>query len=79
MRAFIPRRYEPIAFGLLLSGFMSLLVSGVTTFLTVGVAPTFVSTWLTSWLPSWAIAFPSVLVVAPLVRRILKRLVIVGN
>lgn len=76
MRPFIPRRFEPIAFGFLLSSFMSLLISGVSTFLAIGLAPGFVPVWLSSWLSSWAVAFPTVLVVAPTVRRMLMHMVI---
>lgn len=77
MHPFIPQKFEHLAFGLLLSCFMSLLISGVATFLAAGLVPGFLGTWFTSWLSSWAIAFPSVLVVAPFVRRVLHRLVIV--
>jgi hypothetical protein len=76
MRPFIPKRAEHVAFGFLLSGLMSFLVSGVSTFLTIGFGPDLPGSWLVAWLPSWAIAFPVVLVVAPLVRRILARLVL---
>lgn len=78
MTPFIPKRLEPVAFGLLLSGMMSLLVSGLSTALAAGISADFPSLWLHAWLPSWAVAFPAVLVVAPLVRRILGRLVIPG-
>lgn len=77
MRPFIPRKLEHVAFGFLLSCFMSLLISGVATFLATGLVPGFLGHWLSSWLSSWAIAFPTVLVVAPFVRRVLHRLVIV--
>ncbi|MBY4893013.1 DUF2798 domain-containing protein [Rhodobacteraceae bacterium N5(2021)] len=76
MRPFIPRPLEHIAFGLLLSCFMSLLISGVSTFLAAGMGPGFVGNWLSAWLSSWAIAFPSVLVVAPFVRRVLHKMVV---
>lgn len=79
MRPFIPGKLEHLAFGLLLSCFMSLLISGVATFLATGIVPGFVATWMGSWMTSWAIAFPSVLVVAPFVRRVLHRLVITEN
>ena len=72
---FLPRRLEPIAFGFLLSGLMSLIVSGVSTALALGVGGDFPVLWLSAWLPSWAIAFPAVLVVAPFVRRILNAVV----
>jgi hypothetical protein len=78
MTPFIPKRLEPVAFGLLLSGMMSLLVSGLSTALATGISPEFPGFWLRAWLPSWAVAFPAVLVVAPLVRRILGRIVIPG-
>ena len=76
MRPFIPHRLEPIAFGLLLSGFMSFLVSGVATFTAIGFVPDVFGSWITAWLSSWAVAFPAVLVVAPVVRRLLQHLVI---
>ena len=75
MRPFLPKRLEPYAFGLLLSGMMSFLVSGLSTALAIGVDANFPLMWLSAWLPSWSIAFPSVLVVAPFVRRVLSRIV----
>ncbi|WP_299966450.1 DUF2798 domain-containing protein [uncultured Roseobacter sp.] len=71
----IPARYQQIVFGLVLSGLMSLLVSGITTLRTVGWIDGFAALWLSNWLSSWAVAFPAVLVVAPVTRRIVGRLV----
>lgn len=76
MKPFLPKRYEQIAFGLLLSGMMSFIVSGLATFLGLGLSADFLFHWIKAWLPSWAFAFPVVLVVAPFVRRILARIVI---
>jgi Protein of unknown function (DUF2798) len=73
-RHMIPKKYAPILFGLMLSGLMSLLVSGISTARAIGLPPGFVSTWLAAWLTAWAIAFPSVLVVAPITRRLVDRL-----
>ena len=70
----IPHRFAPALFGLILSGLMSLLVSGVSTLRAVGWADHFLGLWLGNWLTAWAIAFPVVLVVAPLTRRIVARL-----
>jgi ABC-type sulfate transport system permease subunit len=75
MTPFIPKRLEPVAFGFLLSGMMSLIVSGISTVLAVGLDAAFLGQWMTAWAPSWAFAFPAVLVVAPFVRRILKHIV----
>jgi hypothetical protein len=70
----IPKKYAPILFGLMLSGLMSLLVSGISTVRAIGLPPGFVVTWLGAWLTAWAVAFPSVLVVAPITRRLVDRL-----
>lgn len=68
-------RYAPIRFGLLLSGIMSFIVSGVATLRALGPSWEMLATWLpTAWLGSSAVAFPSVPVCAPLVRRIVARL-----
>ena len=70
----IPARYAHILFALLLSGMMSFLISGVSTFLIVGLGAGFVGQWIGGWLPSWAIGFPTVLVVAPLARKVVGKL-----
>ncbi len=71
----LPAFFEPIVFGLLLSGLMSLVVSGIATWNALGFVADFTPRWLESWLFAWAVAFPSVLVIAPLVRRITRTLV----
>jgi hypothetical protein len=70
----IPARFAPILFGLILSGLMSLMVSGIATLRSVGLVEGFVGLWLTAWAASWAVAFPAVLVVAPITRRLVARL-----
>ncbi len=64
-----PKKYGPVLFGLVLSGLMSLLVSGISTVRAVGMGPHWVSTWMSAWLTAWLVAFPVVLVVGPLSRR----------
>jgi hypothetical protein len=65
-----PARFAPVLFGFILSGLMSLVVSGIATFRALGLQPGFPGDWAASWLFSWAVAFPTVLVVAPLTRRL---------
>jgi hypothetical protein len=72
----LPARFEPLLFALLLSGLMSLLVSGVATLNALGWHGGFGSKWLIAWLSSWSVAFPAVLVIAPLVRRLVTRLIV---
>ncbi len=66
----MPARYAPILFGFLLSALMSFLVSGIATFRNFGLLDGFLGLWISAWLPSWLIAFPVVLVVAPIARRL---------
>lgn len=71
----IPARYAPILFGLILSGLMSCLVSGIATLRAAEALDSgFPALWLGAWLSSWAVAFPTVLLVAPLTRRLVGRL-----
>lgn len=70
----IPRKFEPILFGFFLSGLMSLLVAGISTLRAAGAGPDFLSLWLTSWLTAWLFAFPAVLLVSPVARRVVRSL-----
>ena len=71
----LPARLAPILFAVILTGLMSFIVSGVSTFRAVGLPDDFLSIWLTAWLPSWAVAFPAVLVAQPVARAVVARLV----
>lgn len=72
----IPRKYSQILFALILSGLMSLMVSGISTLRAVGSVPDFASLWIDAWLTAWLFAFPAVLVIAPLARRAVELLVV---
>jgi hypothetical protein len=71
----ISPRFAPVVFGFVLSALMSFIVSGIATLRTAGWTDDFISLWLGAWLPSWLVAFPVVLVVAPLARRAVSKLV----
>lgn len=71
----IPARFAPVLFGLILSGLMSLIVSGIATVRATGMVPDFPGLWMTAWLTSWLVAFPTVLVIAPLARRLVAKVV----
>lgn len=71
----MPPRFAPALFGFLLSGLMSLVVSGVATVRNADPVDSFLDLWIAAWLPSWLIAFPTVLVVAPIARRFVGMLV----
>ena len=75
-RLVIPNRFAPALFGLILSGLMSFVVSGIWTLRAVGWARGFMGLWTGAWLTAWVLAFPIVLVVAPAARRVVQRLVV---
>lgn len=66
----LPPRYAALVMPLVLSILMSLIVSGVSTLKSLGIGAAFLSTWPIAWFLSWLVAFPTLLAVLPLVRRI---------
>jgi hypothetical protein len=74
----IPARYAHIVFGFCLSGMMSLIVSGISMLRATEVWDGFFGLWMGAWLTSWAVAFPVVLFVAPLARRMVTRITVQG-
>ena len=60
---------------LFLSLFMTCVVSGISTLRVLGWGPAFLGVWFASWMWSWLVAFPAVLVVLPLVKRLTAALV----
>lgn len=65
----ISPRYAPVLFGGLLSAIMVAVVSAVLLILNQGLTPDFILNWLKNFAATWPVAFPTVLVVAPMVRR----------
>mgnify|MGYP000016336258 CR=1 FL=1 len=52
-----------------LSGVMSLLVSGISTFRALQPQQDFASLWAGAWLTGWLFAFPAVMLAAPMARK----------
>ena len=71
----MPARFAPTLFGFILSGLMSFAVSGIATLRNAGFIDGFLDLWVSAWLPSWLFAFPVVLIVAPITRRLVVTLV----
>lgn len=70
----IPARFAPLLFGALLSAVMVAIVSGFVLVTTQGTHPGLPAQWLRSCVTTWPVAFPTVTVVAPWVRRIVGRM-----
>lgn len=71
----LPARYASLVMPLLLSIVMTCIVSAISTLRGIGFVTHFVRIWLGSWLISWIIAFPTLLLVMPIVRRATGRIV----
>jgi hypothetical protein len=71
----LPPRYASVVLPLILSVLMTFVVSAISTLKSLGPTPAFLATWPAAWALSWIVAFPTLLVVLPLVRRIVALVV----
>jgi hypothetical protein len=75
----LPARFAGIVMPLLLSVLMTAIISMVSTPSSIGASPRLVSVWLHAWALSWIVAFPTLLMVLPLVRKATAALVDTAN
>ena len=74
----IPNRFAPLVFGAVLSAIMVAIVSAFVLALNQGIHEGFAWTWLRSCATTWPVAFPTVTLVAPWVRRVVARVTVPG-
>lgn len=72
----IPARHAPLLFSALLSAIMVCIVSAFVLVTTQGIHPGLPAQWLRSCMTTWPVAFPTVAIVAPLVRQVVGRLTV---
>lgn len=70
----IPAKYGNLLFGCLLSIIMVAIISGAVVLVNQGLTADMPRLWLKGFVSAWPIAFPTVLVVAPRVRKLVARL-----
>jgi hypothetical protein len=70
----IPKKYSAILFAFLMSLLMALLMSGVLTAVFAGISHDFFAHWMNGFIHAWPIAFPAVLIIAPIVRKMVAAL-----
>ena len=70
----IPARYAPILFGALLSMIMVTVVSAFVLAINQGLHPGFLAQWAKSCITTWPMAFVTVTIVAPQVRKLVAKL-----
>jgi hypothetical protein len=71
----LPARYNTVVTPLIISIFMSCIVSGISTLKSIGLIAGFISAWMSAWAASWVVAFPTLILILPVVRRIVGAIV----
>ncbi len=66
----LPARYAALVMPLLLSIFMSGVISLISTLRGIGMAPHLLEVWLGAWGMSWLVGFPTLLLALPMVRKL---------
>lgn len=78
-RVKIPARYTPIAFAFFMSMLMAFLMSAVLTLVNLGAVPDFLMKWMRAFAIAWCCAFPAVLLVSPIARKLVATFVDAGQ
>jgi hypothetical protein len=71
----LPARYASLVLPFFLTCVMTCVVSGISTLRVAGIGPGVLGTWLVSWGMSWAVAYPTMLLVLPVVKKMVAALV----
>ncbi len=71
----IPARFAQAVFGLIMSGLMSCIVTGIATVKAIGFGGDTLGNWMASWAFCWPIAFTVILLLSPSVKRLVARMV----
>ena len=66
----LPARYTAFVMPLILSFFMTCIVSFISTLRSIGWGEDVLNIWMGSWAISWLIAFPALLLMLPVARRL---------
>lgn len=70
----VPVRFAPLLFSALLSSIMVAIVSGFVLVTNQGWSAELPAAWLRSCMTTWPVAFPTVAIVAPAVRKVVGRM-----
>ena len=67
-----PSRFIPVLFSLIVSLTMSCIVAGLSTFNALSFSGVFLTSWMIAWGKSWPVAFPILLTVVPMARKLVS-------
>jgi hypothetical protein len=71
----LPARYVTVVMPFFLSIMMTFIVSFISTWRSLGWSEALLPTWMEAWGLSWIVAFPTMLLVLPMVKRLTGKLV----
>jgi len=72
----IPKKYEIILFAFLMSLFMSGFMSLVITYINLGIVDSFIIIWLEAYWKAFLVAFPTIIIVVPFVKKAVGKLLV---
>lgn len=75
----ISAKYAPYVVGLMMSGVMTFFVSGFATYRGLGLIEGFSQIWMEAWWPCWLLAFPIIMTIGPLARKLVARFTVRGD
>ena len=65
-------KYFRFVFAFIMVLFMSLIISGVLTYVNLGTTDGFFGIWMAGYAKAFAVAYPSILIIAPLTTKLTK-------
>jgi len=71
----IARKYQKVLFAFLMALMMSGIMSLVISVFNLGLHANIVHIWLKAWGFAFVVAFPTIMLVAPIVQRLVNRLI----
>ena len=71
----IPKKYEMVLFAFLMSLFMAGFMSFIVTLINIGFVNGLVWKWLEAYWKAFLVAFPTIMVVVPQVKKIVGKLI----
>jgi Protein of unknown function (DUF2798) len=71
----LPARYHWLVLPMVMTAIMTCVISGISIARLRGIGDGFVEAWLPSWGLSWIVAFPVLIAIMPVVRRVVGLLV----
>ncbi len=73
---FIPKQYTPLVFSFFMAFLMSGIMSCVITVFNIGWVENLLLIWLKAWAFAFVIAFPTIVLISPIVRKLVSFVIV---